>query len=74
MSELSYGDFMKAMMNAPIKNFNCNKCGGLGIKPVMCCSGGREECGCMGMPTDFIDCECGATQPTDEEIKAWSLL
>ncbi len=69
--DLSYSEFMNGMCNAPFDRNKCEKCGGNGLKPVMCCSGAREECGCRGMPTDFICCECGTSRPTNEQIRSW---
>lgn len=66
---LLYPDFMRGMCNAPCDSTKCKVCGGNGLKPVMCCGG--HECGCMGMPIDFVDCECGHARPTDDQIRAW---
>lgn len=67
---LRMDEFMFGMMNAPYNADICRKCGGTGLEPVMCCSG--HECGCMGQPTDFTDCECGCQRPSDAQIRTWS--
>lgn len=69
LSALLYPEFMKGMCNAPWDDDACGDCGGHGLKPVYCCNGAM--CGCYGMPTEFINCGCGAKQPTDEQIREW---
>ena len=57
--------------NKPTFNINiCKKCGGLGIYHIMCCSG--IDCGCLGLPADFKDCNCGVLIPTNEQILEWT--
>lgn len=67
---LGPGEFMRAMMNADYDGNICDKCGGTGLKPVMCCSG--NECGCLGMPVDFVACGCGIPEPTNEQLSKWA--
>ena len=68
--ELDYCEFMKGMCNATGDRDVCGKCGGNGLAAVGCCSG--FECGCRGMPVDFIPCDCGSEPPTNEQIKEWA--
>lgn len=68
--KLSVREFMVGMCNAPFDYNICKECGGTGLRPVKCCSG--RECGCMGMPVDFVDCDCGRPVPSEEQIKKWS--
>ena len=69
MDKLSAIKFMIGIYSAP-KNYNkCNKCGGIGARHITCCSG--SDCGCMGKPTDYIDCDCGVSFPSDEQILKW---
>jgi len=67
---LEYPEFMRGMCNAPIISFYCNKCCGLGLKPVMCCDG--LDCGCRGKPVDFIKCDCGSPVPSNAQIRKWA--
>jgi hypothetical protein len=69
LKPLLYHEFMSGMCNAPWDDDKCGKCGGIGLKPVWCCNG--LECGCRGMPVDFVECDCGCTQPTEEQIRSW---
>lgn len=66
---MDYFTFTDGLLAAPWKKDICPGCGGTGWKPVMCCNG--QKCGCMGMPVDFILCDCGITPATDEQIKQW---
>jgi len=66
---LSYSEFMSGMMNAPWDYNKCKDCGGRGLKAVMCCNG--DECSCMALPHDFVECECGIEEPTDDQIRKW---
>lgn len=54
-----YPAFMRECMDwqPPSGEITCSKCNDLGLRAAMCCDG--SMCGCMGMPTDFIDCSCG---------------
>ena len=71
MSELTYEQFMKGMINAPFNHDLCEHCGGTGLRALMCCSG--HECGCYGLPVDFDDCSCGRFEPPpNEKIAAWA--
>ena len=70
-TKLSYCDFMNGMCNAPFLPEYCYDCGGNGLKPVYCCEGLRNECGCLGMPVDFVPCECGIKPVTDDQIRRW---
>lgn len=70
MTELDYCTFMQGMCNAPWNSESCEKCGGTGMIPIMCCNG--DACGCRGMPVEFVDCDCGAKKPTDEQISRWA--
>ena len=67
--KLDYVEFMQAMSVAPIDGSKCTACGELGLKPIFCCSG--LECGCMGMPTDYEPCKCGAKEPSEEQLNEW---
>ena len=69
MSNLPYPEYMRGLCNAPRDDSKCNQCGGIGLKPVVCCSG--QECVCKGMPVDFVECDCGSELPTDEQIWTW---
>jgi len=69
MIKLDYVKFMNGVMAAPRQYGSCLHCGGLGLKADMCCSG--YECGCRGLPIDFVDCGCGATPPSDRTILKW---
>ena len=47
---------------AKMKKWSCNGCGKEieveeSYEPEMCCSGLREACGCMGLPTNPIFCD-----------------
>lgn len=69
---INYGDFMRGMTSAkfPYDKAKCEKCLGIGMVAVICCGG--HECGCMGLPTDFEDCdECDNPKPTLERIMEW---
>ena len=67
---ISYTDFMNAVMSAPYRSdSSCNKCGGIGLQPEWCCSG--FECGCYGRPVDFIECGCGIREPSEKTILRW---
>lgn len=67
---MDYCDFMRGMCNAPWDNDKCDQCGGTGLIPAYCCSG--TECGCRGMPIDFVECWCcDCAEPTNEQIRAW---
>lgn len=68
---MEYAEFMKAMSKAPWSG-DCSDCGGVGLKPIGCCSG--YMCGCYGMVVDYEKCDCGAPEPTDEQIEEWSKL
>lgn len=67
---LPYPEFMRGMCNAPWDYDKCKSCGGNGFRPVICCNG--FECGCMGMPVDFVACDCDCDKPTSEQIKNWA--
>ena len=67
---ISYSEFMRGMCNAPYHKDKCLDCGGTGLKASMCCRG--CDCGCLGLPVDFIACGCGTKTPTDDEIIGWS--
>lgn len=68
--EISFSEFMLGMVNAPFDHNVCDKCGGLGAEPVMCCDG--RECGCRGMPVDFRKCNsCKSIIPSDHIIKSY---
>jgi len=68
--KLDFVEFMAGMNSAPWEYQICEHCGGNGLKPVMCCDG--RECGCMGMPVDFILCGCGIAPPSAEDIMTWA--
>ena len=64
-----YSEFMKVVYVYSRENWDssvCLHCGGLGIVPIVCCSG--TVCSCQGLPVDFVfKCsECGREGP--EEI------
>lgn len=68
---MDYPEFMRASMKYTSLHWNddeCGVCGGSGLHAKFCCNG--FECGCQGMPVDFEQCECGATQPTDEQLSS----
>jgi len=72
LTVITYPQFMKACLygySHPSEDAKCKECGDRGLVAITCCSG--HECGCMGMPTDFDDCTCGAEFPTDEQLKEW---
>jgi len=65
MSRLEYAAWMRevdARLNRtqfdPVK---CAQCGGTGVDAVMCCGG--QECGCRGLPIDFVPCQRGCVLP-----------
>lgn len=64
-SDMPMGEWMTAVMEALEAEYHdphdCERCGGIGVEPVMCCDG--RECGCMAMPIDFRTCSCGSTPP-----------
>ncbi len=68
--KIDFPTYMRGLCNAPWDSSQCGDCGGNGLRPVMCCNG--RDCGCLGMPTEFVDCDCGRTPPTDEQIRKWS--
>lgn len=70
IESMPYPEYMRGMCNAPLDFDKCKHCGGIGLKPVMCCIG--QECGCRGMPYDFMECECGALGPAFDQIRAWA--
>lgn len=48
----------------------CYSCNNTGVKLIGCCSG--SDCGCMGMPTMFINCECGQqVQPYEKLVEEY---
>lgn len=67
---IGYPEFMRGMCNAPWDDDKCGSCGGAGLKAVYCCNG--AECGCRGMPIDFVVCGCGNPEPTRAQIKGWA--
>ena len=69
VNEISFGVYMRGLCRAPGDYNICKECGGIGLKPIYCCDG--RECGCYGLPIDFVDCECGTEKPTIEQIKKW---
>lgn len=68
--ELDYCTMMSGLCSAPWDDDKCGVCGGVGLKPIICCNG--FECGCRGMPVDFKECGCGIEQPKSETIKEWT--
>ena len=74
--QMEYGEFMRACMNwqNPAEETQCMSCGDLGLMPKMCCGG--RECGCRGMPVDFIECWCGnqnykaITEPAESKTES----
>jgi len=63
-------EFMRAMMFAPFDYSLCPSCGGVGLTPVRCCSGG--DCGCLGHPVDYTPCtKCGVPGPTEKQLRDW---
>jgi len=42
----------------------CPDCGGSGIVGLRCCGG--FECGCRGMPIDFVACQKACGNPAPE--------
>ena len=45
-----------------MKNWVCDACGTItevsdGYEPKFCCSGLREQCGCMGLPINPVFCD-----------------
>ena len=62
LNKLPYHEFMNTIFEYHKKNWKngfCDKCGGTGFVPVMCCDG--QDCGCQGKPVDFdVTCDaCG---------------
>ena len=58
LSNMGYPEFMNTVYEYQKGNWYnrlCDKCGGTGFVPMMCCGG--DECGCLGLPVDF-DIEC----------------
>jgi hypothetical protein len=69
IEEISVVEYMRGMCKAPWDDDKCGMCGGVGMKPTYCCNG--SDCGCRGMPVDFLPCNCGADEPTNAMIKSW---
>lgn len=70
---IDFPTYMKGLLNAPFDISKCDTCGGLGVVPVMCCSGLPNECGCMGMPIDFTGClNCSCEEPKEDLIEKWA--
>lgn len=69
---MDFPDFMRAMSKAPFNLDKCEACGGLGLYPIMCCSGLHEQCGCMGLPTNYLPCSyCSSPEPTEQQLLEW---
>jgi hypothetical protein len=64
---LTMAEFMWAACNLPWDPKGCQRCGGSGLVADMCCNG--AECGCRGRPIDFGPCDCGAAEPTDDDLR-----
>ena len=66
LEELTFVEYMNTLFKYSKENWDnkkCDQCGGVGIVPVMCCSG--KDCTCVGLPVDFkLECKiCGAKPP-----------
>lgn len=66
---MDYPTMMRGLTNIKFDYEKCATCGGLGLMPIMCCNG--HECGCMGMPVDYAECDdftCACEVVSEEEI------
>ena len=68
---MDYCEWMRGLCNAPWFDKMCIDCGGVGLKPVICCTSWSMDCGCMGTPVDFEKCDCDNTIPSNEQISKW---
>lgn len=56
--------------NLPSLDYNkCNQCGGLGVIYLTCCN--SNDCGCLGLPYDFDNCDCSIKFPSITQLLMW---